>query len=380
MLVAALALVLFVIAALVVDLGMARDRKAQSQNAADAAALAAANQLYLDLTKPMSQRMSEAAQVARDYAASNFGVGAADWSTCTDPARLATPSATQCISFDNPTAPTLVRVRIPDVPVRAGFGAVAGVSEIQVRAAAEAGVEAETITAEGGLRPWAICSKVVTTSATVVFAPMKNGSVSTKDAAGGCGPDGPPGGWWVAQCTGQSNGNGATDAIVLSGCPTSGYRPVANQPSGTPAQLSTFLRNACPNKTHNDTCLASDPGNNFHNSTDEWQTLVGHTITMPVFCFKPTCDPNAYAGTGQNASYAIHKIATVEICGFKFTPRAASTGWPTEGPCATNNPKGFTSNDVDNGGGIFLVIKKLTGGPTGDWQMTLPPSKARLTQ
>ena len=40
------AVVLFVVAALVVDLGLARDTKRQSQNTADAAALAAGNKLY----------------------------------------------------------------------------------------------------------------------------------------------------------------------------------------------------------------------------------------------------------------------------------------------------------------------------------------------
>ena len=44
--VAAIALVLFLIAAVVVDLGLARDTTRQAQTAADASALAAANVLY----------------------------------------------------------------------------------------------------------------------------------------------------------------------------------------------------------------------------------------------------------------------------------------------------------------------------------------------
>ena len=45
-LVAMTSVVLFIIAAMVVDLGLARDTRRQSQNAADASALAAANALY----------------------------------------------------------------------------------------------------------------------------------------------------------------------------------------------------------------------------------------------------------------------------------------------------------------------------------------------
>ena len=43
---AVLAVLLFGMAALVVDLGIARDNRRQAQNTADAAALAAANALY----------------------------------------------------------------------------------------------------------------------------------------------------------------------------------------------------------------------------------------------------------------------------------------------------------------------------------------------
>ncbi len=380
-LVAAMATAMFVLAALVVDLGMARDTQGQSQASADAAALAAANTLYLDMSKSVTQRIADAVTTAKSYAASNNGIAAADWTSCTDPGHLTHTPSTQCISFNSSSTPTTVRVRIPTKNVKVAFAPAAGVSSINVAAASEAQVTPGTSSAEGGLRPWGICSNVVTTSGNVVFVPMKGGTVASNNTGGGCGNDAPPGGWWVAQCTGQSNSNGATEASVLNGCSTSGYAPVPSQTTAGATALYNQLTAHCPrNTTHTNNCLDSDPGNNFHNSSDAWQTLVGHTITMPVFCFPTLCSSVAYTAQGQNATYAIQRIATVEICGFEFQPRAASTGWPTTGPCATSNPNGFRSSDVTSGGGIFLVIKGLTGGPTADWTLTTGATDLHLSK
>ena len=64
-LVAVLSLVLFGLAALVVDLGMARDTRRMAQNTADSAALAAGNVIYL--TGPANP--SAAIAAAKEYAA-----------------------------------------------------------------------------------------------------------------------------------------------------------------------------------------------------------------------------------------------------------------------------------------------------------------------
>ena len=67
------AVVLFVVSAMVVDLGLARDTKRQSQNAADAAALAAGNKLYdANGTVQFAAAVSE----AKSYSLTNFGVAA----------------------------------------------------------------------------------------------------------------------------------------------------------------------------------------------------------------------------------------------------------------------------------------------------------------
>ncbi len=367
-------LFIFGLAAMVVDLSAARDLRRLAQNASDASALAGAQALYNTGSAPL---FADAIAAAKDYAAKNYDVPADAWSGCADSGKLAytfPAGGTNCISFDSSSNPTRVRVVVPVKDVRTPFATVLGVDDISISALAEAG----TRPGVGGLRPWGVCSKVVSTSGNVIFVPMKGGTVTTPPTPD-CGSEGPPGGWWVAQCTDQGNGTGATEAAVLNGCPTNGYQAVPGQPTTTPAALSTYLRNYCPGKTANDTCLQSDPGNNFHNATEEWQTLVGQNIKLPVFCFPPTCTPGAFTAQGSNAAYAIHMVATVEICGFELQPRAASSGWPTTGPCATNNPLGYRSSDVTSGGGIFVVIKALDGGPGGSWG-SAPSGDLNLTK
>src|SRR6476469_1492720 len=76
-----LALSLFVMAGLVVDLGQARDTRRQAQNAADAAALAGARALYPSGSTPS---FTGAVAAAKSYAAANFGTTSASWTSCTD--------------------------------------------------------------------------------------------------------------------------------------------------------------------------------------------------------------------------------------------------------------------------------------------------------
>jgi hypothetical protein len=152
---------LFVIAALVIDLGLARDTRRQSQNAADASALAAANVLYplsnvCTLVNPNGAKntpcYADAAQAAKDYAAANWGVTAAQWSSCSDPAGYWYPAGySPCITFADaalgktqPARPTEVRVLAPVKDIKTGFGVLAGVSTISIDSVARAGVASGT--------------------------------------------------------------------------------------------------------------------------------------------------------------------------------------------------------------------------------------------
>jgi len=131
--------VLFGIAALVVDLGVARDTKQASQIATDASALAAATALYPDnIGVP---NFVAAVAAAKTYAQKNFGVNAATgWAGCVDTgAQPYKPdSGNQCISFDAATSPTKVRVVMPSRSVGAAFGAVYGASTYTISSSARA--------------------------------------------------------------------------------------------------------------------------------------------------------------------------------------------------------------------------------------------------
>lgn len=152
---------LFVIAALVVDLGLARDTRRQSQNAADASALAAANALYPDsmicsTLNPSGTVLppcyADAITAAKNYAAENYGVTETDWARCTDTQAYWRPAgSTACISFADerlttapPTVPTEVRVLAPARDVKTRLGNAAGVTKVTVAAAARAGLQPST--------------------------------------------------------------------------------------------------------------------------------------------------------------------------------------------------------------------------------------------
>ena len=131
------AVLIFIMCALVVDLGLARDTRRNSQNASDASALAAANAIYAAGIAP---NVSAGLSTAKTYARTNFGVASTAWASCTDAAHLAyTPDAPDtCISFDDATHPMKVRVVMPVRNVATGLGALAGVQSIPISSAARA--------------------------------------------------------------------------------------------------------------------------------------------------------------------------------------------------------------------------------------------------
>jgi hypothetical protein len=137
-LVAVLTLVLFAIAALVVDLGLARDTRRQAQNAADASALAAANAMYATGVADVAA----ATAAAKRYAAQNFGTTDTQWATCADPARpgdfAPVGGQTPCVSFKGLPTPTEVRVVMPTRRVDTPLAGALGITSVGVAAEAQA--------------------------------------------------------------------------------------------------------------------------------------------------------------------------------------------------------------------------------------------------
>ena len=131
--------VMLTFVAFAVDLGNAKQKRRNAQNAADGAALAAARDLT-NVSLAMSVRESTAVATAKSYVAGTYG--AVTWTGCTDSSHLTdTPDAAstnECISFSS--SPLEVRVRLPIDDVPTAFAGVVGVRSIPVRAAAAAKV------------------------------------------------------------------------------------------------------------------------------------------------------------------------------------------------------------------------------------------------
>ena len=142
-LVAVMTVLLFGVAALVVDLGQARVVRGEAQAASDSSALAAANALYL--AGVPTPDLAGAAVAAKKYAADNYDVTEADWSGCRDARALVhQPAGTECISFDDAVKPSKVRVVAPIRAVHLVFGSVLGVTNVDVSAEAEASLKLDS--------------------------------------------------------------------------------------------------------------------------------------------------------------------------------------------------------------------------------------------
>lgn len=132
-----------ILAALVVDLGIARDTRRVSQNASDAAALAGSNRLFPESKTCSSGTMpcyADAVATVKQYADLNFDVAPGDWASCSNPGKLTyvVPGESSCISFNSATSPSLILVRMPTRNVSTAFGGVVGKASIPVGSEAQA--------------------------------------------------------------------------------------------------------------------------------------------------------------------------------------------------------------------------------------------------
>lgn len=145
--VAVFSLVMFGLAALVVDLGVAREIKRDAQTAADAAVLAGAGELYTDSG---TLQVNEAVNAVKDTAAENFGTTPGDWSNCSttlpsgwSQSAGAQSSGTSCIAFYTPPddldeKPQKIQVVLPTKPAEVLFGGLVGYEGTDIGAVAQA--------------------------------------------------------------------------------------------------------------------------------------------------------------------------------------------------------------------------------------------------
>lgn len=139
MLVAVFSMVMFVLAAIIVDLGSARSVQVDAQSAVDAAALAGAAKLYDEPDD--TPDFSRAVDTVKDLAEANFGTASSEWSSCTaalPPGWTQGGSGTSCIGFDSAVEPILIQVVLPARRTEAAFGGLVGYSGVDVTAQAQA--------------------------------------------------------------------------------------------------------------------------------------------------------------------------------------------------------------------------------------------------
>lgn len=166
-------------AALVVDLSNGRQVRLQAQAAADASAIAAAEEMAAigDNWTGSSVQWARIVEIVKQYSLNNFNVRTSDWVGCSDPGHLAyvpdTANNNTCISADmvawpNPqqgetTWLNRIRVRTPTRTIETAFAAAIDQGDLSTQAVAMAGVTrkrtivetTETHTTPGG--PCAIC-------------------------------------------------------------------------------------------------------------------------------------------------------------------------------------------------------------------------------
>jgi Flp pilus assembly protein TadG len=118
------------IAALVVDLGYAWQKRQEIQSSADAAALGAAQDL---------PKLAPTTASAKSLASTNLPNGNFAWPSCSDTRHLAIVAGdTPCVSFDSSF--TRVRVRIPKQTFLTSFARVLGITSTETSASATARV------------------------------------------------------------------------------------------------------------------------------------------------------------------------------------------------------------------------------------------------
>lgn len=152
--VVALAMVpLLIITALVADVGYAKQRRRTFQATADAAALAAAQELDGGPTQ-----ISRAIVAVKTWTTKNQPeLTSSRWNGCSDPDALTyrPDTGNTCISFDSASTPSKVRVRLPDEAQPQFFGQFASKDRLRVTAAATASRTPATTTQVAG--PCGLC-------------------------------------------------------------------------------------------------------------------------------------------------------------------------------------------------------------------------------
>lgn len=342
--VAIMALVMFGMAALVVDLGYGRTEQRAAQNAADASALAGGNVLFQ--ADPLTPDYPTAVAAIKAFATDNLSVTDAEWSACTDAGRLATTFGSQCISFSVTPTVAQVRVRIPTRDIGTTFAKVIGISSINVSALARSTLK------RGGASECGLC--VIGSN---TLHDVQNGDVTVNGA----------GIHFNGDVSVSSNGliaTGAGAAITVEGTasgPLSNYQP--DPTVGVPAiadPLADFL--AKPDMSgltpKTNPCTQGPgiyPGINFSGACT---LLPGTYVIVGQWSFSGNSD--SLAGTGVTLFFTCGTTTSVRAC----------------------NSPGEAGGQLDFAGNGSMTISAPISGPLQGmaiWYDRLNTSELRMT-
>jgi hypothetical protein len=344
-------LVTFVVmigSAFTVDFGLAYTSKRQLQTAADSAVLAAAA-VYAKYPGTCAQLVANPAykteaQVAADkYRGENRGgsTGVTITPACNSQGELEIGSSA--------TGST-----------ETVFARLLGVDSITTHRVAGALVDVPN-SVNYGVRPFALCSADLPTgstpSAVVEITPPGQAHGGSTCAAAQAG-----GNWWYVTCNiaGGLTSEGSPHAMataITQGC-TNTIKIVTPQNKTTSTTLSASMTANCvTGMAATATCLDGDTGNSSMTNPigyGAWDSILGKTIFLPVFCSTPSCTPDTVTGTGTSSRYPVYSIASVVVCGYHIYDKNNKVS--NTGDCAGNT---FTQTYVESKDAhdIYLYLK-----------------------
>ena len=302
--VAVLLVVTVGIAAFTTDFGTAYVSKRQLQSSADAASLAAAQELgtypgSCEAVATNSTARAAALVVAERYAAANRAGDRqrTDWKVaCSADGR--TIEVTYANSGSTPRF----------------FGAIFGSDAYVTSRTATAAVGVPS--GGYGLRPYFVCIS----DAVALRATAGSGYLQVAFPNPSCGNQ--PGNWYTADCPedGAANSTPVLAVNTKIGCESLISIVDTTAANDDPALIRQLLIAACtgsPVLSAERGCLTGNTGNLPSNPIEtEWDALLGRQIALPVF------QPDTVVGNGNNARYPIKAILGVTVCAYKWNSKS----------------------------------------------------------
>lgn len=342
---------LLVIASFTTDFGMAFVSKRQLQTGADAAALAAAAEYAKYPGNCTSLANNVDARADADAAADAVFV---ENQLVRQKNVTGAITSVQCRDGDGDgLANDELEVVFNDEATTQGFLSGEDVTTKRLAAASVAAVSS----VYKGLRPYIICSEDLPPAPYPQegFVQIDFPDEEVKVGEGDC-PH-PAGNWFTLDCPHNGNSDNGNPGLADNtefGCQAP-VAVVADQDHSSPQALSDSLLEGCDPQVNMDRdCLSANPGQiNSELIWSAWESLVGKSIILPVFCGSPTCDPvaifstatpappsgkgpKAKPGVGDNALYPVHKFAGVKVCGWHWGSKhsgAYSSATGSADPC-----------------------------------------------